>query len=65
LDGDFEADFLHYAIQKLRWALSELALFLDVEPSDINLKAFLYASTQIRIDAEKKEAEKAKSKGKR
>ena len=49
---------LHYCIQKLRWKPREYLELSDKE------KAFLVASIELRIESEKKEAEKAKRKGK-
>ena len=47
---------LHYCIQKLKWKPWEYLKLNDKE------KAFLIASIELRIESEKKEADKAKRK---
>lgn len=62
MEGDYEANFLHYAIQKLHWSPSVLDEWFE---SDGNVKAFYYASTRIKAEAEEKEAKKMKKGAKR
>jgi hypothetical protein len=57
LQGDPEFNLAHFALQKLRILPSTLDAMDDRE------KAFVYASTMLRIDEEKKQAAKVKSKG--
>ena len=47
---------LHYCVQKLKWKPRE---YLELNNKE---KAFLIASIQLRIESEKKEADKAKRK---
>lgn len=57
MQGDAEFNLAHFALQKLRILPSEL------EGMSYKEKAFIYASIQVRIETEKKEADKAKAKG--
>ena len=62
MDGDYEANFLYYAIHKLHWSPSMLDEWFDAEDE---VKAFYYASTQIKIENDKKQADEIKRKSKR
>jgi hypothetical protein len=63
LEGDFESNFIHFAIQKLHWSPSEIDEWFNASEET---QAFYYASTQVKIDSDKKEAAKLKAnKGKR
>jgi len=55
LQGDVEFNLAHFALQKLHILPSTLANMSERE------KAFIYASIQIRIEQEKKEAAKIKA----
>lgn len=55
MQGDAEFNLAHFALQKLHIIPSVLADMDDKE------KAFIYASIQIRIEQEKKEAAKIKA----
>lgn len=57
MQGDAEFNLAHFALQKLHILPSELESMSQRE------KAFIYASIQVRIEAEKKEANKLKAKG--
>jgi hypothetical protein len=60
LQGDPEANLCHFALQKLHMFPHEILNLPDRE------KAFVYASIQVRIEQEKKEAAKIQAaKGKR
>jgi hypothetical protein len=48
---------LHYAIQKLHWSPSQVSEWLDAEQE---MKALYYASTQVKIERDKKHADEAK-----
>ena len=50
---------MHYALQKLNWPPSALKEWAESAPE---LKAFCYASTELKIEAEQKEAEKMRGK---
>ena len=62
MEGDTEANFLHYAIHKLHWSPSQLDEWLDCEPE---MKAFYYGSTELKIEQDKKELEKIKKSSRR
>lgn len=51
-----DANFAHFALQKLHILPSQLMEMDEYE------KAFIYASIQIRVDAEKEQAKKMKAK---
>ena len=57
MQGDPEANLCHFALQKLRKFPHEI---LDLPERE---KAFVYASIQLRIEDEKKQAAKIKPKG--
>ena len=57
MQGDPEANLAHFALQKLHILPSVLINMDDKE------RAFVYASIQLRIEAEQKEARKIKAKG--
>ena len=59
MEGDGESSFAHYALQKLHILPSIFAAM------DIDEKAFVIASCDIRVQAEKEEQKKIKSKQKR
>ena len=56
MQGDAEANYAHFALQKLHILPS---VFMEMDKSE---KAFVIASIQIRVDKEKEEARKIKSK---
>lgn len=60
VDDDAEANFLHFAIQKLHWSPSELQEWLD---SDQTMKAAYYASTDLKATHDKEESDKIKRSG--
>jgi len=62
LEGDTEANFIHYAIHKLHWSPSQLDEWLDCGPE---MKAFYYGSTELKIELDKKEAERIKRSSRR
>lgn len=55
MEGDAEANYAHFALQKLHILPST---FADM---DMNEKAFVVASIRIRVEDEKKEAKKIKA----
>jgi len=57
LQGDAEFNLAHFALQKLRILPSQLDNMSQKE------KAFIYASIQVKVETEKKEANKIKAKG--
>lgn len=57
MQGDPEFVLAHFALQKLHILPSTLANMSERE------KAFVYGSIQVRVEQEKKEAQKAKRKG--
>lgn len=57
MQGDAEFNLAHFALQKLRILPSQLDSMGRKE------KAFIYASIQVRVESEKKEASKLKAKG--
>lgn len=58
MQGDAEFNLAHFALQKLHILPSQLESMSQRE------KAFIYASIQVRVDSEKKEANRAKAKAK-
>ena len=56
MEGDAEANYAHFALQKLHILPSTFANM------ETNEKAFVIASIRIRVDDEKKEAKKLKAK---
>jgi hypothetical protein len=54
LEGDGEASYAHYALQKLHILPS---VFADMDEAE---KAFVIASCNIRVETEKEEARKLK-----
>ena len=56
-----EAAYLHYCIQKLHWSPSEVLEFVE---SDSRIKAFYYASIDLKIKRDKEEADKIKKSAK-
>lgn len=64
MQGDAEANLAHFALQKLHIRPNVLLGLGDANsPMDDKERAFTYASIQVRIEHEKKEAELAKKKG--
>jgi len=59
LDGDPEANYAHFCLQKFGWEPSK---FLDLPVED---RAFVIASIDVRCDAEKKREAELKNKPKR
>jgi len=59
LDGDPEANFAHFCLQKFGWEPSK---FLDLP---IRERAFVIASINVRCEAEKKREAELKSKMKK
>ena len=59
MDGDPEASFAHFCLQKFGWAPSK---FLDLPDSE---QAFVIASIQVRIDAERKQEAELKAKARK
>lgn len=59
MEGDGEANVAHYALQKLHILPSIFAAM------DMDEKAFIIASCEIRVQAEKEEQKKMKAKRKR
>ncbi|MDU4726397.1 hypothetical protein [Clostridium sp.] len=57
MQGDAEFNLAHFALQKLHILPSELECMSQKE------KAFIYASIQVRVETEKKETDKIKTKG--
>ncbi|MBS5306477.1 hypothetical protein [Clostridium sp.] len=57
MQGDVEFNLAHFALQKLKILPSQLDNMSQKE------KAFIYASIQVRVETEKKEANKFKAKG--
>ena len=57
MQGDAEFNLAHFALQKLHILPSQL------ESMEQKEKAFIYASIQVRVETEKKEANKIKAKG--
>lgn len=57
MQGDAEFNLAHFALQKLKILPSQLENMSQKE------KAFIYASIQVRVETEKKESSKLKSKG--
>lgn len=57
MQGDAEFNLAHYALQKLHILPSVL------DSLDQKEKAFIYASIAVRVEKEKQEANKLKSKG--
>lgn len=57
MQGEVEFNLAHFALQKLKILPSQLDNMSQKE------KAFIYASIQVRIETEKKEANKIKAKG--
>jgi len=55
LEGDTEANFLHYAVHKLHWSPSQLDEWLDCGQE---MKAFYYGSISLKIEQDKKEYDK-------
>lgn len=56
MEGDAEANYAHFALQKLHILPSTFANM------EMNEKAFVVASIRIRVEDEKKEAKKLKAK---
>jgi regulator of sigma D len=61
LDGDPEANLLHIAIEKWHWSPSQIDEWFNAEQS---VKAFYYASVDIKAKRDKEEADKIKTKSK-
>jgi regulator of sigma D len=61
VDGDPEANLLHFAIQKLHWSPSQINEWLDADQS---VKALYYASVTIKAAHDKEEAARIKAKSK-
>jgi len=59
LDGDPDANYAHYCLQKFGWEPSK---FLGLPPLE---RAFVIASIDIRIDAERKKDAELKRKAQR
>lgn len=59
MDGDTEANFAHFCLQKFGWEPSK---FLDLP---IQERAFVIASIQVRGEAEKKKEAELKAKAAR
>ena len=59
MEGDAEANYAYYALHKFRWKPSE---FLALDPYE---RAFVIAAINIRVENEKKEADRAKSKARK
>ena len=57
MQGDVEFNLAHFALQKLKILPSQLDNMSQKE------KAFIYASIQVRVETEKKEANKIKAIG--
>ena len=57
MQGDVEFNLAHFALQKLKILPSQLDNMSQKE------KAFIYASIQVRVETEKREADKIKAKG--
>ena len=57
MQGDAEFNLAHFALQKLKILPSQLENMSQKE------RAFIYASIQVRVETEKKEASKIKAKG--
>lgn len=57
MQGEVEFNLAHFALQKLKILPSQLDNMSQKE------KAFIYASIQVRVETEKKEANKLKAKG--
>lgn len=57
MQSDVEFNLAHFALQKLKILPSQLDNMSQKE------KAFIYASIQVRVETEKKEANKIKAKG--
>ena len=57
MQGDVEFNLAHFALQKLKILPSQLESMSQKE------KAFIYASIQVRVETEKREANKIKAKG--
>ncbi|MDU3348926.1 hypothetical protein [Clostridium sp.] len=57
MQGEVEFNLAHFALQKLKILPSQLDNMSQKE------KAFIYASIQVRVETEKKEANKIKAKG--
>ena len=57
MQGDAEFNLAHFALQKLKILPSQLD---DMSQKE---KAFIYASIQVRVETEKKEADRIKAKG--
>ena len=57
MQSDVEFNLAHFALQKLKILPSQLDNMSQKE------KAFIYASIQVRVETEKKEANKIKDKG--
>jgi len=57
MQGDVEFNLAHFALQKLKILPSQLDNMPQKE------RAFIYASIQVRVETEKKEANKIKAKG--
>lgn len=53
---------MHYAIHKLHWPPSQLEEWFA---SEMETKAFYYASTQIKIEKDKKDADEMKRKNRK
>ena len=58
-DADGEAVYAHYALHRLKFLPSTLVSL------PLRERAFIYASIDLQIEKEKKEAQKAKRKGKK
>lgn len=59
MEGDAEANYAYYALHKFRWAPSQ---FFALDPYEM---AFVIAAIDIKVENDKKEAEKAKRKGRK
>ncbi|AXG97727.1 hypothetical protein FDC64_08070 [Clostridium botulinum] len=60
--GDGEANYAHYALHRLKIRPGVLAGKSPLYPIDRREKAFIYASIDLHIENEKKQADKAKRK---
>lgn len=62
MEGDSDANFIHYAIQKLHWSPSQVNEFMD---SDEYMKSLYYASIQIKMENDKKRQKEIERKSKK
>ena len=59
MEGDAEANYAYYALHKFRWPPHQ---FFELDPYEM---AFVIAAIDIKVEHDKKEAEKAKRKGRK